>query len=88
MNNLLQYLAKEMQTKLGVFRSLFSRKFDEISSKRSRIFFESNEISLLSWRKFAMAIFPQCEILLEMEAGCNETLVRIVAFAVLVPVIA
>ena len=50
-----------------------STKFrHEISSKRSRIFFESNEISLLSWRKFAMAIFPQCEILLEMEAGCNE----------------
>ena len=27
----LQYCAKEMQTKFGVYRSLFSRKFDEIS---------------------------------------------------------
>ena len=41
-----QYCAKEMQTKFGVLRSLFSRKFDEISSKRSRIFVESGEISL------------------------------------------
>ena len=48
-----QYCAKEMQTKFGVFRSLFSRKFDEISSKRSRIFVESNEISLSSWRNCA-----------------------------------
>ena len=29
----LQYCAKEMQTKFGVFRSLFSRKFDEISPR-------------------------------------------------------
>ena len=46
-----------MQTKFGVFRSLFSQKFDEISP---RIFVEalanyveSNEISLLSWQNFA-----------------------------------
>ena len=60
----------------------------EFSSKRSRIFLESNEISPLSWRnlaiakirtreisrgrKFALAIFPQSEISLEKEAGCNE----------------
>ena len=50
---LLQYCAKEMQTKFGVFRSLFLRKFDEISSKRSRIFVKSNEISLSSRRNFA-----------------------------------
>ena len=45
-----------MQTKFGVFRSLFSPKFEEISprnfAKRSRIFVESNEISLWSWRNF------------------------------------
>ena len=29
----IQYCAKEMQTKFGVFRSLFSRKFDEISPR-------------------------------------------------------
>ena len=29
----LQYCAKEMETKFGVFRSLFSRKFDEISPR-------------------------------------------------------
>ena len=29
----LQYYAKEMQTKFGVFRSLFSRKFDQISPR-------------------------------------------------------
>ena len=29
----LQYCVKEMQTKFGVFRSLFSRKFDEISPR-------------------------------------------------------
>ena len=48
-----QCCAKEMQTKFGVLRSLFSRKFDEISSKRSRIFVESGEISLSSCWNFA-----------------------------------
>ena len=75
-----------------------------ISSKRSRIFVKSNEIShplkrnfflpkfrhdenshpqnfaiakictreISPGRKFALAIFPQSEISLEMEAGCNE----------------
>ena len=47
-----QYCAKEMQTKLGVLRSLFSRKFDKISSKSSRIFVESSEISLSSFWNF------------------------------------
>ena len=70
-----------------------STKFcNEISSKRSRIFVESNEISLSSWRnfgsteaKFALAKFrqgensqlqkfPQSEILLAVEEGCNENL--------------
>ena len=92
----IQYCAKEMQTKFGVFRSLFSRnstKFrHEVSSKRSRIFVESNEISLSSWRnvasteakfrfaeisqlrKFALVKFPQSEILVAVEEGCNEIL--------------
>ena len=56
-----QYCAKEMHTKFGILRSLFSKirsensaKFRyEFSSKRSRIFVESNEISPLSWRNFA-----------------------------------
>ena len=45
-----------MQRKFGVFRSLFSPKFEESSprnfAKRSQIFVESNEISLSSWRNF------------------------------------
>ena len=50
----IQFCAKEMQTKFGVFRSLFSRKFDEIlPRKRSRTFVKSNEISLSSWQNFA-----------------------------------
>ena len=53
----IQYCAKEMQTKFGVFvlcsRENSTKFHHEISSKRSRIFVKSNEISLSFWRNFA-----------------------------------
>ena len=86
---MVQYCAKEVQTKFGVFRLLFSRKFDEISARNfvkelanfrrvTRNFefteakFHFAEIS--SERKFAGAKFPQSDILLAVEEGCNENL--------------
>ena len=71
-----QYCAKEMQTKFGVFHSLFSRKFDEISPRnfvkalanfrRVKRNFASTEAKfrfaeILSERKFATAKFRNSE---------------------------
>ena len=81
-----------MQTKFGVFGSLFSRKFDEISHPLKRNFvFRNFAIAKIRnrktspGRKFALAKFPQTEISLAMETDCNDW---IVVFAVHVHVIA
>ena len=83
----LQYCAKEMQTKFGVFRSLFSRKFDEISPrnfvkalanfrqvKRNFAITKIRAREISPGQKFAAAKFPQSEILLAVEEGCNKNL--------------
>ena len=49
MRRQIQYCAKEMQMKFGVFRSLFSRQFDEILHKK---FHQSASEFLLSQTKF------------------------------------
>ena len=73
---MVQYCAKEVQTKFGVFRLLFSRKFDEISARnfvkelanfrRVTRNFESTEAKfhfaeISSERKFATAKFRNSE---------------------------
>ena len=73
---MVQYCAKEVQTKFGVFRSLFSRKFDEISPRnfvkelanfrRVKRNFESTEAKfrfaeISSEQKFATAKFRNSE---------------------------
>ena len=81
-----------MQTKFGVFgsfSSLFSRKFDEISLSSWQNF-ASTEAKFRhseNWhtQNFARAKFPQTEISLAMETGCNDW---IVVFAIHVHVIA
>ena len=50
----IQYCAKEIQMKFGVFRSLFSRKLDEIF--KSKLFINNLEISFGSKIKFSRVI--------------------------------
>ena len=78
-NKEIQFCAKEMQTKFGVFRSLISR--NEISSKRSRIFvnrkFRCHLGEISCCQNFAK--FPQNFAIAKirifaMETGCNENL--------------
>ena len=85
-----------MQTKLGVFRSLFSRKFDEISPRNvvkalanfrrvKRNFAvtlaeatfrrrKNSQLRNFAEGEFAAPKFPQSEILLAVQEGCNENL--------------